>query len=155
MRSISRLVATAALLMLASVAPAGAWWSYARWGLSEPQILSVSSGRAVPCREDVPVCARTPNGGQPTLFVEAIEMVGSPASVSFAFDGEGRLAETTVLFAHADFALISNLMRGIHGTPVDDRPGASPSRTWRDERRGSVITATPAGSGARLSYRPG
>jgi hypothetical protein len=83
-------------------------------------------------------------------------MVGMPATVSFVFNGEGRLSETVVLFPNADFGLISSLMTGIQGQAADDNSGDPPTRTWRDQRRGSIITAVPvAGSGTRLSYRPG
>ena len=81
-------------------------------------------------------------------------MLGMPASVSFSFDSDGKLAETLVRFSNADFALISNLLQGIHGEPVEDRPGASPVRVFRDERRGSTITATPIGAGTQMDYRP-
>ena len=77
--------------------------------------MTASSGKAVPCRQDAPVCATTPNGNQPRLFVKSIQMLGMPASVSFSFDRDGKLAETLVRFSNADFALISNLLQGIHG----------------------------------------
>jgi hypothetical protein len=54
--------------------------------------------------------------------VESLKMVGMPASASFVFVGEGRLNQTIVLFPNADFALVCNLLQGIHGQPVDDRP---------------------------------
>jgi hypothetical protein len=154
MRAVSRLVAFVVLATFAGIAPAGAWWRYAEWGLSESQVRAASSGQAVPCRPDVAVCARTANGAQPSLFVESVEMVRLPASVSFAFDAGGLLNQTIVLFANADFALVGSLLQGIHGQPVEDRPGDSPVKTWRDDKRGSVITATPTASGTRLSYRP-
>ena len=52
-----RIFALATLLVIASISGANAWWSYAQWGLSESALLSASSGRAMPCRPDVPVCA--------------------------------------------------------------------------------------------------
>ena len=154
MPACSRFLAATLLVMFAGAAPANAWWSYAQWGLNELQLMSASSGQAVPCRQDAPVCATTPNGNQPKLFVESIQMLGMPASVSFSFDSEGKLAETLVRFSNADFALISNLLQGIHGEPVEDRPGAPPVRVFRDERRGSTITATPIGAGTQMDYRP-
>jgi hypothetical protein len=54
-----------------------------------------------------------------------------------------------VLFADADPALLAGLLQGIHGKPVDEAQGV-----WRDERRGTIITAVPAGRGAMLHYRP-
>jgi hypothetical protein len=152
MRTTFPLVAAAFALLLAG--PANAWWSYAEWGLSQSQILSASSGRAVPCREGIAVCARTSDGGQPSLFVEAVEMVGMPASVSFVFDAEGKLSRTIVLFPTADFGLISNLLTGIHGEAVDARPGPPLAKVWQDKKRGSTITASPTAAGARLLYQP-
>ena len=154
MPAFSRLLASVVLAMIVGIAPANAWWSYAEWGLSQSQILSASSGRAVPCREGIPVCAGTSDGGQPSLFVESVEMVGMPASVSFVFDAEGKLSRTIVLFPNADFGLISNLLTGIHGEAVDGRPGPPPVKIWQDKKRGSTISATPTGAGSRLLYRP-
>ena len=152
MRAIFHLVAGASALLLAG--PANAWWSYAQWGLNESQIMTASSGQAVPCRQDAPVCATTPNGNQPKLFVESIQMLGMPASVSFSFDAAGKLTETVVRFSNADFALVSSLLQGIHGQPVEDRPGTPPVRVFRDQRRGSTISATPIGAGTQMDYRP-
>lgn len=138
-------------LVLATVAawPAQAWWQYAEWGFTPAQVVSASSGQATPCRADAPVCAAPPGGLTPTHFVERLTMVGMPASASFAFDGSDKLAQTVVLFAGSDPALIAGLLQGIHGKPVDET-----QRIWRDERRGTTITALPAGRGTMLLYRP-
>ena len=152
MRAIFHLVAAAFALLLAG--PANAWWQYAQWGLNESQLMTASSGQAVPCRQDAPVCTMTPNGQQPRLFIASTLMLGMPASVSFSFDAAGKLTETVVRFSNADFALVSNLLQGIHGEPVEDRPGAPPVRVFRDQRRGSTITAIPIGTGTQMDYRP-
>jgi hypothetical protein len=152
MRAIFHLVVAAFALVLAG--PANAWWSYAQWGFSESQLMAASSGQAVPCRQDAPVCAKTPNSNQPRLFIESTQMLGMPASVSFSFDTAGKLTETVVWFSNADFALISNLLQGIHGQPVEDRPGTPLVRVWRDQRRGSTISATPIGAGTQMDYLP-
>jgi hypothetical protein len=154
MPAITRFLAATLLVMLAGTAPANAWWSYAQWGLNELQLMTASSGQAVPCRQDAPICATTPNGNQPRLFVESIQMLGLPASVSFSFDAAGKLTETVVRFSNADLALVSNLLQGIHGEPVEDRPGPPPVKVFRDQRRGSTITATPIGAGTQMDYRP-
>jgi hypothetical protein len=86
---------------------------------------------------------------QPTLFVERLTMVGMPASASFAFDCGDKLVQTVVLFADSDPALMTGLLQGIHGKPVDEG-----QRIWRDERRGTIITAIPDGRGTMLLYRP-
>jgi hypothetical protein len=139
-----------ALLLAAAVTtPAHAWWQYAEWGLTPAQIMSASSGQAVPCRPGAPVCARPADGLQPSYYVERLTMVGMPASASFAFDGGGKLAQTVVLFADSDPALMASLLQGIYGKPVDEA-----QRMWRDERRGTIITAVPAGRGTMLLYRP-
>jgi hypothetical protein len=132
MRAISRVIAVTVLFTFVGIAPADAWWRYAEWGLSEGQIMTASGGRAVPCRAAAGVCAPTSDGGQPRLFVESLEMVGMPASVSFVFDAEGRLSRTIVLFPNADYGLICNLLQGIHGQAIDDRPGQAPVKVWQD-----------------------
>jgi hypothetical protein len=154
MISIARLVVIASAMVSAGAGPASAWWRYAEWGMTEGQLTAAGRGEAVPCREGVPVCAKTATGSTPRLFVESVEMVGLAASTSFVFDADGKLSQTIVLFPNVDFALVSNALNGVHGKPADDRPGASAVRVWRDERRGSIITATSAGTGAMLSYQP-
>jgi hypothetical protein len=141
---------TLALILATAVAePAHAWWQYAEWGLTPAQIMSASSGQAVPCRAEAPVCKPPPGGLQPSYFVEHLTMVGMPASASFAFDSGGKLVQTVVLFADSDPALLAGLLQGIHGKPVDEARGV-----WRDDRRGTTITAIPAGRGTMLLYRP-
>jgi hypothetical protein len=144
-----RSIILALLLAIAIAAPAYAWWQYAEWGLTPSQIMSASSGQAVPCRAEAPVCKPPPGGLQPSYFVERLTMVGMPASASFAFDSGGKLVQTVVLFADSDPALMTGLLQGIHGKPVDEG-----QRIWRDERRGTIITAIPDGRGAMLLYRP-
>jgi hypothetical protein len=85
---------------------------------------------------------------------QSTQMLGMPASVSFSFDAAGGLSETVVQFSNANFALICNLLQGIHGQPIEDRAGAPPVRVWRDQRLGSTIAATPVGAGTRLDYLP-
>jgi hypothetical protein len=138
----------AAVLTAAIAAPAQAWWQYAEWGFTPSQIISASSGNAVPCRADAPVCATPPGGLQPSYFVERLTMVGMPASASFAF-ADDKLVQTVVLFPDSDPALITGLLQGIHGPPVDANKGQ-----WRDERRGTILTAIPNGRGTLLLYRP-
>jgi len=149
-----RIIVLTAVLLAAPFGVAEAYWSYAQWGMTETQLVSASGGHAVPCRPGVPVCARPPGGVAPSHFVESLTMVGMQASASFAFDGQGRLNQTAVLFPNTDIELMSGLLQGVHGQPVEDRPGNPPARVWRDERRGSVLTATPAGQGVWLLYQP-
>jgi hypothetical protein len=77
MRAIVCLVAAAFALLLAG--PANAWWSYAQWGLNESQIMTASSGQAVPCRQDAPECATTPNGNQRRSGCIAINGAARPS----------------------------------------------------------------------------
>jgi hypothetical protein len=143
-----RLFFLAAVLTIALAAPAQAWWQYAEWGFTPSQIISASSGHAVPCRADAPVCAPPPGGLQPSYFVESLTMVGMPASASFAF-ADDKLVQTVVLFPNSDTALIAGLLQGLHGAPVDASKGQ-----WRDDRRGTILTAIPNGRGTLLLYRP-
>ena len=143
-----RLFFLAAVLTIALAAPAQAWWQYAEWGFTPSQVISASSGNAMPCRPGAPVCAPPPGGLQPSYFVERMIMVGMPASASFAFADE-KLVQTVVLFPDSDPALIAGVLRGIHGAPVDASNGQ-----WRDDRRGTILTAVPNGRGTLLLYQP-
>jgi hypothetical protein len=64
------------------------------------------------------------------------------------------LSQTLLLFPSVEFALVSNALQGVHGKPAEDRAGDAAVRVWRDEKRGSILTATPAGAGTRLLYQP-
>ena len=144
------LVVVAGSVIGIGVSPAFAWWQYAEWGMSPMRLVAASAGHAVPCRPDVPVCAAPPGGRQPTYMVESLIMVGMSGSASFAFDDD-RLVQTVVLFPTADIGLLTGLLQGIHGKPIDEAPAG---RVWRDEDRGSTITALPVGSGSMMIYRP-
>jgi len=149
-----RPVFPACLALLLGIAPANAWWQYAQWDLNESQLISASKGEAIACRDEVPMCARTSNGNQPKLFVPSVQMVGMPTMVAFAFDTQGQLCETVVLFPTSDYMLIGNLVQGIHGSPDGQDRGESPRAVWRDDKRGSMLTAVPVGTGTRLTYMP-
>lgn len=149
-----RIIVMAALVMAACLQPAKAWWRYAQWDMTESQLQSASGGQAVPCRPGVAVCATPPNGAAPKFYIEKLTMVGMPASASFWFDGQRGLNQTLILFPDTNFDLISGLLQGIHGPPIENQTGGPLTRVWRDDRRGSIITATPSGQGVTLVYRP-
>lgn len=141
----------AIVLSVTGPASAHAWWQYAEWGMTESQLAAASGGRMAPCRADAPACA-TPSGGvQPSRLVEGITMIGMPASASFAFDNNDKLNQTIVYFPGSDMGLLVNLLKGIHGAPVDEQ--ATP-KIWRDTRRRTQLTALPAAQGVMLLYRP-
>jgi len=62
--------------------------------------------------------------------------------------------QTLVLFPNAEPALLSSLLLGIHGKPVEDPSATPPTQTWRDERKGTIITIALVGQGGSLLYRP-
>lgn len=141
----------AGLLVIASATPALCWWQYAEWGMSASRLASASGGRTTPCQPGIAVCAAPSGGAAPSFYVDGITMVGMPAQAAFAFDGNDRLVQTVVLFPTSDVGLIENLLVGIHGAAL---AGSAP-KTWNDGRRGSTLTAYPAGRGAMILYRPG
>jgi hypothetical protein len=141
----------AVMLSAAGAAPAHAWWQYAEWGMNGSQLSSASGGRLAPCRADAPACATPPGGAPPSRLVEGFTMIGMPASASFAFDAADKLNQTVVYFPGGDMGLLVSLLRGIHGTPVDEQ---ATQKVWRDTRRGTELTALPAAQGVILLYRP-
>ena len=150
----TRLLARAAGLfagLFIAVGPASAWWQYAEWGLSPAQLMTASTGHAIPCRPSVPVCAMPPGGLPPSYMIESLVMVGMTGSASFGFDADNRLVQTVVLFPTSDIGLVTGLLQGIHGEPVGEAPAG---RVWRDTRRSTTITATPVAGGAMMIYRP-
>ena len=86
----------------------------------------------------------------PRLYIPSVSVVGLPASTAFVFDGSGHFSQTIVLFANADPALVTTTLQGALGKPVEDSPGASPARVWRDDRHGTLITATPGTAATTL-----
>ena len=144
MRSV---VATFLLLLLSTVS-ASAYWQYAEWGMTPTQIAAASHGQANACQGDRAACA-----GGAGLAIDSTQMLGMTAAVAFFFDSQGQLNRTVVTFKDADFGLNSGLLQGIHGPPVSDQPGPSPTRVYRDTCRDSTITligSTPL----TMSYRP-
>src|SRR5262245_29512374 len=80
-----RALVLAMILVALSVQAAKAWWQYAKWGMTEGQLLAANQGRVSPCTPDVPACAATGGAHQPKFFVEGIHMLAMPVSVSFGF----------------------------------------------------------------------
>ena len=89
----------------------------------------------------------------PRLYIPSVNVIGLQASTAFVFDGSGHLSQTIVLFPDADAALVTNALQGALGKAAEERPGASPTRVWRDERHGSLITATTGSAGTVLVYQ--
>ena len=154
MIAITRLMIVASVATLTGTGPAAAWWRYAEWGMTEGQIIAASQGQAVPCSAGAPVCARTASGATPGLHIPSVNVIGLAASTAFVFDVNGQLSQTIVLFTGADPELVSNAMQGSLGIAADDRLSAPGTKVWRDERRGTIVSATTAGSATTLSYRP-
>ena len=121
--------------------------------MTEGQISAASQGTAVPCEASAPVCAATASGAVPRLYIPSVNMIGLQASTAFVFDGSGHLSQTIVLFPNADSALVTSTLQGALGKPAEDSPGASPARVWRDERHGTLITATSGSAGTTLVYQ--
>ncbi len=133
---------------------ANAYWQYAKWGMTEGQLLAANQGRALPCAADVPACATKSGEHDPKFFVEGLRMLSQPVTVSFAFDEGGRLAQTVVVFPDTDFAVVAKMLTGINGNPVSERSGPRPTAIWRDNQRGSTITVTGNGPSSTAVYRP-
>lgn len=141
------LVMAGALLISSVSSPVFAWWRYAEWGRSPEQIVAASRGDAVPCQANVPVCMST-TSGTPALHIPRVEMIGLPGSAGFVFDGGGGLVLPVPTVGVDE---VSGMVSGVHGPARDNAPG---TRTWHDQRRGTIITATAAASGTQLIYRP-
>jgi len=142
-----------AFMVVFCTSSANAYWQYAKWGMTEGQILAANQGRVLPCATDVPACA-TKGEHDPKFFVEGLRMLSHPVTVSFAFDEGGRLTQTVVVFPDTDFAVVAKMLTGINGTPVSERPGSRPTAMWRDNQRGSTITVTGNGPSSTAVYRP-
>jgi hypothetical protein len=133
---------------------ANAWWQYAKWGMTEGQILAANQGRVSLCTPDVPACATRTGAPEPKFFVEGLRMLSMPVTVSFAFDESGRLNQTAVVFPDTDFTVVAKILTGINGNPISERSGSSPVATWRDDQRGTTITVTGNGRSSTAVYRP-
>jgi hypothetical protein len=144
-----RTIIAAALLLLGAANSAWAYWQYAEWGMTQTQVMSAGRGQAAPCQPQLAGCA---NGAG--LIIENTQMLGLPCAVTFFFDGQGRLDRTVVTFTKTDFAMVASLLQGIHGSPVSQQAGNTPSGVWRDTRRGSTITLSGAGPIVTMSYQP-
>ena len=152
--AIARLIFVASVATLVGTGPAAAWWRYAEWGMTDGQIIAASQGQAVPCSASAPVCAPTASGATPELHIPSVNVIGLAASTAFVFDANRQLSETVVLFTGADPELVSNALQGSLGTAAEDQPSAAGTKVWRDERHGTIISATTIGNATTLSYRP-
>jgi hypothetical protein len=144
-----RTTAIAAALALLTTSPAFAYWQYAEWGMTQTQVTSAGHGQASPCRPGRAACAEGA-----ALAIDDAQMLGLPCSVAFFFDAQGRLNRTVVTFKNTDYAMIANLLQGVHGQPVSSQAGSTPTGIWSDTRRGSTITLSGAGPVVTMSYQP-
>lgn len=155
-----RTIATAAVMISVCYAtPAAAWWDFAKWGMTEQQIAAASKGRAQLCTQSYGgVCGHLKTGrgqvvAEPRIYIPSITIAGEPAAVSFAFDGAGTLKMTIVEFERARYRAITDTLSGIYGPPFHQYAGAFANMSWRDPKKGTLITALEAGR-TRVTYEP-
>lgn len=119
--------------------PAFAWWEYAKWGLTEQQLVAASKSAAKPCTSSIDLCKPAFRDYAPTLYAEPT-VAGLPAVAHFAFDTQSRLAATYIIFRGANYSKLVEAIVGVYGQPVAIIGDWPERRTWRDTTKGTIIT---------------
>lgn len=148
--------------LVSFVGPAQAWWDFAKWGMTEQQVVAASKGRAQACTQsERGACARLMSPSTmatvavPRLSIPSINIAGESASVSFFFDDAQKLTRTFANFQSTHYRRVVDLLNGTYGAPVEQRGGTFATSTWRDPAKGTLIKATDlAGTGVRVTYEP-
>lgn len=131
-----------ALSVVAASTPAWAWWSFAKWGMTEAQLIAASEGVAKSCSEDEKgFCKPSNSDGAlvPRSFIRRTPIIGEETYVVFLFDGAGALKMTRIAFWRTDFNTIAETLTGTYGPPFESRRGEFASGTWRDPSKGTLI----------------
>lgn len=147
--------------MVSFAGTAQAWWDFAKWGMTEQQVVAASKGRAQPCTQsDQGPCSRLMDPitkatvAVPRLSIPSIAIAGESASVSFFFDDTQKLSRTFVNFQGTHYRRVVDLLNGTYGAPVEQRPGTFATTTWRDAAKGTLIKATDILGNVRVTYEP-
>ena len=134
-----------------SASPAHAWWDYAKWGMTVPQLSKASAGRLRECAGD---CPGTFTGFRPTHRVD-IDVIGFPGFAMFAFDDAGRLNWTVLRIPGGNsFNSLQRALAGVYGAPIERSGGSFPSTTWRDTTKKSSIRLIEIGNTSAIEYKP-
>ena len=143
-----------AAALIAVTSPAGAWWDYAKWGMTLDELRKASGASIEECATSCRLNA--------SHVVRGVQVIGLTGEAGFAFDAAGRLDRTVLWFedALAEGALERALL-SIYGAPLSKTLGATRSTIWRGDDRSTIglivythLKGTPL-SGVFVIYQPG
>jgi len=146
-----------AVALLATPQKAAAWWEYAKWGMTEKQLLAASKNAAQSCQGNDGICRSPFKDFKPKLYVPDLTIVGLPAHAQFDFDAQGKLVWTLLWFRKdpINFGKVRNALVGVYGAPSDHYRQWPENVTWRDEKKGTIVRLWNFDGGdVRLEYRP-
>lgn len=144
---------------LAFANSAHADWRFAKWGMTQEELVAAGAGQVRSLSADEVDAA----GGFYGLKCRA-EMDG-PIEIStvtftsarFCFNDGGRLASVDLQAPGDDFYAIDRALRSAFGTPIEQSDGSIATRSFNDEEKGnslrliriidSVLSYTPRATG--------
>ncbi len=143
----------AALGFVSIAEPAAAWWDFARWGMTEAQVIAASRGRAQPCDGR---CFKPINPVNFRLVVADVTAAGVLGYASLKFDAASKLDGVMIKFqaGPANHGRLRNALAGTYGKPVDAEGGAYPWTMWRDTATRTTIKLWDISTGPLLEYEP-
>jgi hypothetical protein len=107
--------------------------------MTKVEATVASRGRALPCAPEKAACRPNFADYQPSLYVPDLEIAGFPAIAQLAFDAQGRLNATYLVFSTASFERLTDALMGTYGQRVETEATWPPSRAWLDEPSGTIV----------------
>lgn len=155
-----RFIATVVIVVICTIgatAPAAAWWEYAKWGMTEKQLVAASKNAAQVCQGNDGICRSPFRDFKPKLYVPDLMVAGLPAHAQFDFDSQGKLKWTLIWFRKdpVNFGKLRAALIGVYGPSSDHYRQWPENVTWRDEKKGTIIRLWNFDGGdVRLEYVP-
>lgn len=129
-----------ALLVALQTSPAFAWWEYAKWGMTEQQLMAASKNAARMCEGASSEECRAPFKNMPiSMYHPGLHIAGFPATAQFSFDDQRKLVATCLWFKNARFPALVDALIATYGTPASVSNQWPATRTWRDGTKGTLV----------------
>lgn len=149
---------TVAAVLLIFCSPAHAWWEYAKWGMTGPQLVVASKNAVKACDADSLKCRPYFRDYTPIYSAESVSAAGRKADAQFVFDVNGKLAATYLRFLPPGEGTLNTLIDALtakYGPPISGTDEWPPRRLWRDTARGTSIQLWGLDpTGVVVVYRP-
>jgi hypothetical protein len=140
--------------LVASCTAASADWNYAKWGMTQPQVLAASGGEGKTLAAGHgKVCAF--EGQIPFAIVARKRLSEFTFDVVFCTDGSALLTSVALEsdVNAKNYHAVRRSLLSQFGTPVSDERGSFAITTWNDRARGNTVRLIEIVGNARVEYR--